>query len=134
RLSKLFPKENCHEIIADLKREMELDINVLRPKQWIVRTFSLLLTASLIGLFFTWQVGLLACLASLLGLKLAGKFGKEIHVKTVGDLAHRISRESYIKARRNPAVSRNEIEQKVRELFAQELQLEPVVANRRSRF
>lgn len=134
RLKKLFPRENRLQTIADIEMELGFRTNLLRPKQWVVATFALVLLVSLIVFFFSWPIALCGCLASVLGLKLAGKFGKEIHLKTVGDLANKISRESYMKARRNPTVNRNEIEQKVRELFAQELQLQPVALTRRSRF
>jgi len=134
RLGKLFPRENRLEGIACVEQELGFKIDLLQPKQWIVTSFALILLASSIAFFYNWEIALGGCLASLLGLKLAGKFGKEIHLKTVGDLANKISRESNVKAKRNPTVTRNEIEQKVHEVLAQKLQLEPVVLTRRSRF
>ncbi|MBS1526542.1 MAG: hypothetical protein JST19_12880 [Bacteroidetes bacterium] len=134
RLTKLFPRDNRLTAITGIEQELGFQINLLKPKQWIITLFTITLLGSSIAFFYTWPLALAGCLASLSGLKLAGKFGKEIHLKTVGDLATKISRESYIKARRNATVNRNEIERKVKELFAHELQLEPVRINRQSSF
>src|SRR3569833_204407 len=134
RLAKVFLKHNRQQAIADMERELGYEINLLQPKQWVIILFSITLLSSFIAFYFNWQIAAAGCLASVLGLALAGKFGKEIHLRTVGDLAYKISRETYLKAKRNPAVKRIEVEQRVRELFAQAPQLEPVVLARRSRF
>jgi hypothetical protein len=63
-------------------------------------------------------------------LKLAGKFGKEMHLKTVGELANKLSRETRLKAKRENVANRNEIEQKVTEIFSSDLNLQPVVLRR----
>jgi hypothetical protein len=134
RLSKLFPREDRLRVMAEIEQELGFETRLLQPKGWVIGFFVLTLLASSIGFFFKWEIAAAGCLASVLGLKLAGKFGKEIHLKTVGDLANKISRESYVKARRNPTVNKNEIEQKVRELFAHELNLEPILLTKRSQF
>jgi hypothetical protein len=135
RLSKILPKENRLQLIAEIENELGFKTNLLQPKQWIVTLFGLTLISSFIICFYSWPIGIAGLLSSGISLKLAGKFGKEIHLKTVGDLANKISRESYLKSRRNPCtVNKNEVEQKVRELFINELDLEPVVLTRKSRF
>jgi hypothetical protein len=134
RLAKIFPKENRQKAITDMERELGFEINLLQPKQWVIILFSITLLSSFIAFYFSWQVAITGCLTSVLGLGLAGKFGKEIHLKTVGDLANKISRESYLKARRNPAINRNAVEQKVRELLAGELELKPVMITRGRQF
>ncbi|MBS1532473.1 MAG: hypothetical protein JSU01_19375 [Bacteroidetes bacterium] len=134
RLSEVLPQENLSQTIEKIEEELNIKLCVLGPKAWVVRVFLFALLCSLAGFSIDWHIAIAGCLTSVLGLKLAGKFGKEIHLKTVGDLANKISRESYIKARRNPTVNRTEIEQKVRELFAVELELKPVLITRKSRF
>jgi hypothetical protein len=133
-LAKVFLKQSRQQAIADMERELGFEINLLQPKQWVIILFSVTMLSSLIAFYFYWEIAAAGCLASVLGLVLAGKFGKEIHLRTVGDLANKISRETYLKAKRNPAIKRCHVEQKVREIFAQELRLEPVVLARRSRF
>ncbi len=134
RLSKILPRESRLKTITEIENELGFQTNLLQPKQLVIGLFALTLLVSFIGFFYNWQIAAAGCLASVLGLKLAGKFGKEIHLKTVGDLANKISRESYMKARRNSTVNKNEIEQKVRELFANDLGLQPILVRRESQF
>jgi acyl carrier protein len=135
KLSEIFPKDSRLEIISEIENELGYKINLLRPRQWIVGLFALLLVCSLIACCFTWQIGIFGIVFSLTSLKLAGKFGKEMHLKTVGDLACKISRESYLKSRHNEfLINKGEIEQKLKELFADDFQLDPVMLTRRSTF
>ncbi|HTI60464.1 hypothetical protein [Mucilaginibacter sp.] len=126
RLSKLFPRETRLQVITEIEQDLGFDTKLLKPKQWVITLFSLLLMASVAGLFYNWQIGVAGILASLAGLKLAGKFGKEIHLKTVGDMANKICRES----RHACTINKNEVEQKVREILEKHLQLQPVVLQR----
>ena len=126
RLSKIFPRENRLQVIAEIEQDLGFETKVLKPKQWVITLFSLMLLASFIGLFYNWQIAAAGILASLAGLRLAGKFGKEIHLKTVGDMANKICRES----RHACPINKNEVEQKVKELFESDLRLQPVMARR----
>ena len=130
KLSKLFPRENRIGAIEEIESELGFKVNLLQPRKWIVNTFGILGFVSFIMLFQYWPIGAAGILVAVTGFKLAGKFGKEMHLKTVGDLANKISRESYLKARRDNTVNRNEIEQKVIELFSNDINLEPAVLRR----
>ncbi|MDB5025219.1 MAG: hypothetical protein JWP78_2974 [Mucilaginibacter sp.] len=135
RLSQIFPKENRLQIIAEIENQLGFKTNLLQAKQWVVSLFVLTLISSFITSFYNWPVGIAGLLSSGISLKLAGKFGKEMHLKTVGDLANKISREHYLRSRRNPCtVSKTEIEQKVRELLTDDLDLEPIVLTRKPPF
>lgn len=134
RLCKLFPKEDRLEAIAKVEDELGFRINLLKPKQLIVSTFAFTLIASGIFCFYSLVAGMAGLLLSAIALKLAGKFGKEMHLKTVGDLACKISRESYSKVRRNNSINKNEVEQKLRELFVNDLDLEPVMLTHRTSY
>jgi len=134
RLSQLIPRGNRMEIIAEVETELGIELNLLQPKQWLIILFSAALLGSIIACFYFWPGAIAGILASLLGLKMAGKFGKEIHLKTVGDLANKISRETYLKSRRNSVVSKNEVEQRVKELFENDLRLQPIAVRRNTNF
>jgi len=135
KLSEICPKENRLQIISAIEEELGFKMNLLEPKRWILATFgALLLISPIIGYFYSWQIGVAGLVCALISLKLAGKLGKEMHVKTIGELANKISRENYLKSRRDATVNKSEIEQKVRELFANDLHLEPVVLTRTARF
>jgi hypothetical protein len=128
KLSKLFPREDRLRMIEAIEQQLGFETKLLQPKQWVIGLFASTLLISFFGLFYNWPIAAAGCLASVLGLKLAGKFGKEMHLKTVGDLANKISRESYLKARRNSeTINKNEIEQKVRELFLNDTKLDPIL-------
>ena len=127
RLSKIFPRENRLQVIAEIEQELGFETKLLQPKQWVIALFSITLLASFIGLFYNWQIAAAGILASLIGLKLAGKFGKEIHLRTVGDLANKICRDS----RHAGIVNKNEVEQKVREIFENDARLAPIFLARR---
>lgn len=135
RLSMLFPTENVLQLISEIENESGFKINLLKPRKGVVGLFVLILTASFIGCFYNWQIGVSGLVISVISLKLAGKFGKEIHLKTLGDLANKISKESYlISKRKTCSINKTEIEQKVRALFINELHPEPVLLTRDSTF
>jgi hypothetical protein len=134
KLCKLFPKEQRLEAIASVEAELGFGINLLKPKQWIVGIFVFTLIVSGIFCFSNFFAGMAGLLLSAIALKLAGKFGKEMHLKTVGDLACQMSRESHSKIRRNNTVDKSEVEQKLRELFMNDLDLKPVMLPRRANF
>ncbi|RFZ82851.1 hypothetical protein DYU05_11855 [Mucilaginibacter terrenus] len=127
KLCELFPRDNRIEVVADIENDLGFHMNLLQPKPWITWSFALLLVASL-GLFFiSSTIAFIGMVISIAGLRLAGRFGKELKVKTIGDLAEKIAREHHLKCRRDAStVSRTEISQKVKDLFTAHLHLEPV--------
>lgn len=135
RLSDIFPRDTRLQVIAEVEKEMGFKMNLLKPKGSVVFIFSLILGVSIIGLFFYPALSSAGLILSAAGLILAGKFGKEMPVKTLGDLAEKIAREHYRNCRRNAqTVNRNEVTQKVKELFVHDLYLEPSVLTRDSKF
>lgn len=135
KLCELFPRDNRIEVVADIEAEMGFHMNLLRPKPWITWSFALLLVASLGLFFFNSTVAFIGLVISIAGLRLAGRFGKELKVKTIGDLAEKIAREHYLKCRRDAStVNRTEIVQKVKELFAHDLALEPSALTKEAKF
>ncbi len=135
KLCELFPRDTRIEVVADVEEEMGLHMNLLRPKQGIVWAFALSLLLFITVSFVFSTVGYIGMVASITGLILAGKFGKELKVKTLGDLAEKIAREHYLKCRRDAqTVNRAEVAEKVRELFAGHLHLEPSALKKQARF
>lgn len=130
QLAKLFPKGNRIQAIKEIEEDLGFQVDLLQPKQWVVVLFSITLAASFAGLFYSWLIGAAGILVSVTVLKLAGKFGKEMHLKTVGELANKLSKETRLKAKRDNFANRNEIEQKVMELFNNDHSLEPAVLRR----
>lgn len=85
-------------------------------------------------LFAFWKAGLPCFIISLVFLMLVNKSGNELELKTVGQLAEKITREHYIQARRHPGtVNRAEIAQKIQQLFRCDLDLEESALMRESK-
>ena len=126
KLCELFPRDNRIEIVADLENEMGLHMNLLRPKPGVVWAFTIALILSITLSFVFGVAGYIGLVISIAGLILAGKFGKELKVKTLGDLSEKIAREHYLKCRRDAStVNRAEVAEKVKELFSGYLDSEP---------
>jgi hypothetical protein len=135
KLCEIFPRDTRLQVIAEIEKEMGFKMNLLKPKGSVIFIFSLILGASFVGLFFSPAIGGVGVILATTGLILAGKFGKEMPVKTLGDLAEKIAREHYLNCRRNAStVNRNEVVEKVKELFGHELYLEPSVITRGAKF
>ena len=118
KLCELFPRDNRIEVVADLETEMGFHVNLLQPKRWIVYAFAGLLLAAIALSFFSNIAGFIAAGIAIAGLLLAGKFGKELKVKTLGDLAEKIAREHYLSCRRNAStVNRADVAEKVKGIF-----------------
>jgi hypothetical protein len=135
KLADIFPRDTRLQVIAEIEREMGFKINLLQPKQGIVGTFLFVLVGSAVGFFYQPVMACIGTIVAITGLMLAGKFGKELKVKTLGDLAEKVAREHYIKCRRDAStVNRTEISQKIKELFTADLYLEPSVLTRDAKF
>lgn len=135
KLCELFPRDNRIEVVADMEAEMGFHLNLLQPKQGIVYAFVGLIVAAIALSFYNNTAGLILGGIAMAGLVLAGKFGKELKVKTLGDLAEKIAREHYLTCRRNAStVNRTEVAEKVKELFADYLHIEPSALKKEAKF
>ena len=135
KLCELFPRDSRIEVVADLENEMGFHVNLLQPKRWIVYVFAGLLMAAIALSFFNNIAGFILAGIAITGLVLAGKLGKELKVKTLGDLAEKIAREHYLTCRRNAStVNRAEVAEKVKGLFADYLDVEPESLKKQARF
>lgn len=124
-LKDVFPEEERLQLVADIEGEMGLRLNVLQPKQSVITMLTLLFVLSLITLYFNWQAGAIGLTLFAAGSFMAKKRGKQLAVKTVGQLAEKIAREHYLKCRRDAStINRKQVNQKIRELFQQELHVD----------
>lgn len=135
KLCELFPRDNRIEVVADMEAEMGFHINLLQPKQWIVWCFTGLLLAGVALAFYNNIAGYTLTGIAVIGLVLAGKFGKELKVKTLGELAEKIAREHHLSCRRNASsVNHTQVSEKVKELFVDYLEVEPASLRKEARF
>ncbi len=134
-LNNFLPRQKRSEKIRNLENNLDVRLNILRPPHWVTNTLLILLLVSIVGLFFKWQFGLLGLCISFGGLWFSNKIGNELDVQTVGQLAEKMTRENYLKSRRNPkTVNKNEIEKLLTEWFINDLGLDKSKLTREAKF
>lgn len=118
-LSDLLPRQNRRSRTKKLEKYLGFKLNILRPPHWVTGSFIILLLASIVGLFFNWQIGLLGLTISIAGTWFANKIGNELDLQTVGQVAEKMTRENYLKSRRNPkTINKKEIEKVLTDWFS----------------
>ncbi|WP_126973239.1 hypothetical protein [Gynurincola endophyticus] len=134
-LAHILPKKNRHSLTKKIEDELGFKLNILRPPYWVTVTLFILLLASFIGLFFIWKIGLTTLLFSIAALRFANKFGNELDLETVGQVAGKMTRENYLKSRRTPkSFNRKEIEKILTDLFSNDLYLDKNELTREAKF
>jgi len=118
-LSEMLPKRTRIEIIKEIDHSIGFNTSILRPHHFITNSLILLLLVSITGLFFSWQYGLLGFVLCIAGFWVSNKKGKELDLRTVGEVAEKMTRENYVKSRRNSETyNEREIDQIITELFS----------------
>jgi len=143
-LVELFPRKNRRIKTAELEKYLGFDLNILRPPHWLTRILCILFFVSLsfLGLLapfvflrLYWQIGVLGLVISIGGFWLANKFGSELEVQTIGQVAEKMTRENYLKSRRNSKTfNKNEIEKVLIDLFSNDLRLDKSKLTREAKF
>ncbi len=134
-LQKLFPKHIRRQSFKDIDGHLGFKTKVLRPKHSITGTLAIIFIASLVGLFIFWQAGLVGLTVSIIAMTIANRFGSELDLLTVGQFADKLSREHYLKSRRiSTTANKNEVAQKIKDLFIADLGLEEHQLTRQASF
>jgi hypothetical protein len=134
-LQTLYPVKGRRLKVAMLEKELGFKITILRPKHWITGSLFLMSLASIASLFFFWQAGLIALFFSIAGFTLTGKMANEFDLQNIGEVAGKISREHYFKARRNSGtVNRREVVRKITAIFSSDLELNEQVLTSEATF
>ena len=124
-ISQILPRPTRISQTKKLEKQLDLKLNILRPRHSISGSLIFILIASIIAVFFNWKVGISGLSISIIGLWLAYKIGKEIDLTTLGQVAEKMTRENYIKSRRNPKTfNKKEIEVVLKDWFADSFDLE----------
>jgi acyl carrier protein len=134
-LADLLPRQSRRSRTKKLEEDLGFKLNILRPPHWVTTTLIIILLASFVGLFFNWQIGLLGLVLSFIGLWLASKIGNELDLQTVGQVAEKMTRENYLKSRRNSKTfNKNEIEKILTNWFSSYLDLDKSKLTREAKF
>lgn len=134
-LVDLLPKQIRKSKTKQIEQDLGFKLSLLRPPHFVTSIFVVLFLASLIGLGIVWQLGLAGLGFSIAGLWLATKVGNELDLKTVGQLAEKMTRENYLKSRRNPKTyNDNEVEKVLTDWFSNNLGIDKSKLTREARF
>lgn len=134
-LTDVLPKPNRRSRIKELEKILGFQLNILRPPHWVTGTLMIIFLVALGGLYFNWQMGLLGIILSLSGSWFANKTGNEFNLQTVGQVAKKMTKENYLKSRRNPKTfNKGEIETIVTNWFSSELTLDKNKLTRDAKF
>ena len=134
-LADLLPRQSRCSRTKKLEKYLGFNLNILRPPHWVTGTLAILFLASLVGLYFNWQIGLIALVFSIVGLWFANKVGNELDLQTVGQVAEKMTRENYLKSRRNPKTfNKKEIEKILTDWFSNDLDLDKSKLTREAKF
>jgi len=118
-LLNLLPRRSRRTIVNGIEKQLGFKISILRPPTWIMVILAIILITSFIELFFNGRVGVCGLLFSFAGLWVANKVGKELDLKTVGEVAEKMKSEYYLQSRRNSKTfNKQEIEKALTELFS----------------
>lgn len=134
-LVDILPRPGRISTVRQIENKLGFKLSFLRPKYFISGTLIVILLASFVGLFINWKFGISGLLFSIVGLHIANKFGKEIDIRTVGELAKKMTRENYLKSRRNATTfNKNEIENILKDWFSHDLDLDKTKLTRDAKF
>lgn len=124
-LRELFPSKHRRKMIKEVEKHMGFEIEILQPPSWVRMILSASTIVSIMVLIPFPLIGILGLLVSILLLFIANRLGNVLKVKRLSDLIHKITRENYLRVRRNAGTfNRMEIEAILIDLFSIDLNIE----------
>jgi len=100
-LKDIFPRKGRKIIVKRIEQVIGFELNLLVPPKFVVNSLLYTLLASIVGLFFIWQYALIGVVLTILSLWIAFKVGNELDSDTIGQLSEKMTKENYLKSRRN---------------------------------
>jgi hypothetical protein len=100
-LADLLPRKDRIAKVRVLEREMEMNIGLLSPPDFISKTILFTALISVAGLFFDWRTFLPCLFFVIVAGIIALRFGKELNKETVSDLAKNLATYNYLAVRRD---------------------------------
>ena len=134
-LAEILPGYSRRYNLKKLEEHLGLKLNILRPPHWLYYLLMVFFVGSLVGIFIMPQIALITAVLSLLGFRLAYRFGKELDLTTVGELAEKMVRENYLMSRRNPdTFNKSEIEKVLIRWFSSYFDIDKIKLTRDATF
>lgn len=124
-IREVIPRNARKKVITQIEEKIDFDLNLLIVPDWLLSILLLLLFASIITLFFSLKLGVLGIIFSLISYYVSGKFAIIYAVNTIGQIAEKMTRENYLKSRRNSKTyNKIEIRKILTDIFSNELLIE----------
>jgi len=131
----LFPRKSRISKIKELEKHLGFKLLILRPHYLITGFLLLLLITSLVTLLFNWKISLIGFPLSITGFWIANKTSNHFTVENIGQVAQKMSRDNYLKSRRNSKTfNKKEIEKILIDIFSEELGMSTSELTREKRF
>ncbi len=132
-LTSMFPRRTRKKELKEIEKRLGFTLDALRPRHFITMTLLVLGLAS-IGMFFIdWRYAISGIILSGLLSWISEKTGIEFKDKTLGQLTERMTQRNYVASRRSKGtVNKREIEQKIKDLFVDELLVDKEELNRQT--
>lgn len=133
-ISGLFSQKTRISNIKKLESNLGFKLNLLGPPLWLSILFSILFILSFVTLFFVLSFGLLGILISIIGFKVSTENGTELNLKTIRQIVEKMTRENYLKSRRNQnTFNKNEIENVLIDWFSNQFDLDKTKLTREAK-
>ena len=134
-LEQVLPKQNRRLLVRKIETSLGFKLNILKASDTVTGIFLMILILSIVEMFIDWRIGILGFVFSVCCLRISNRFGRELKVKTIGEVVKKMTRENYLKSRRKEnTVNRKEIEKILTEWFSDEFDLEKSELTREAEF
>ena len=125
KLKEIFPRKNRRKIVKSLEKNIGFELNLINPPQIISISLFILILVSIVFLFINFKIAILGIITSILGFKLAYRFGKEIEMNSIRELVEKITTENYLNVRSDKnTINRKELKNVMTDWFADNLGIE----------
>jgi hypothetical protein len=125
KLKEIFPRKNRRKIVKSLEKNIGFELNLINLPQIISISLFILILVSIVFLFINFRFAILGIIISVLGFKLAYRFGKEIEMNSIRELVEKITTENYLNVRSDKnTINRKELKNVMTDWFADNLGIE----------
>lgn len=103
KLGDLFPGANRIENVRQFETYLGFKVDILGPSKFVFNSIFVLLIGSTLGcVFYDWKSCWPVLVFTISMMLMAIRFGKELQLETVADLARQITMDHYLKVRSTP--------------------------------